>query len=96
MPYAVWLRTMTRYQDHWYKSLQYEDQLNILKLLTYDYESFGEALEWILTNGRDITKKFRKSYKQPCAFLIYEKQLDSLDCLDFDEKNIPDMYCGFP
>ena len=96
MPFAVWLRTMTSYSDHFYKSLQYKNQLNILKLLTYDYETFDLALNWVLINGRNVTKKFREVYNQPCAFVIYDKKIESIDQIDFDTKNIPDMYWSEP
>lgn len=75
-----------------YKTLQYSNQLNILKLLTHDYEKFEHALECPLINGRNVTKKFRENYDQPCAFVIYDKNIESVDQIDFDRSNIPNLY----
>ncbi len=93
--YSVWLRSMTTYMDHSHKLLQYENELNIVRQISQDFDEYDKALEWLLKNGKNITKIFQREYDQPCAIIILNRIYDFTYenfYENFYKYNIPDLY----
>jgi hypothetical protein len=67
--YNVYIRSMTTYDDHYHKDLQYKNKLNIFKVVGF-FLNNDAAQDWLLKNGKILTDSFYENYEQGCVFSI--------------------------
>lgn len=75
--FVVYIRSMCIYSGHSLpnklKYVNYESSIGKYLEIAY-FNSFDESYNWVIENGKKLTKQFYDNFNEGCAFVIRKKK----------------------